>query len=1117
MKNKALELTIKIAGKMDKSLTTSIQNTQSTLAKLGTTMEKVGSAGLKVMGALAVGTAKVLNDCVSEAQKLESQMAPVTRYVSGLTDQYGKVSDAMTENGKTAKENYEAMKKYIQDLSTQVPRTTEQIATMSAALGQSGKTAKIQLSTTILRDTAVAATAMDLDDDTAGQYMAKWEEAYNFSHEQVMELMDQINYLGANYATTAAEIAQSVNDAGSMGQIAGVDPAATAALAASMQAMGVDAARVGTSVTRIYTNLSKGSSATKAQKEMWAELGFTAQGIAKSMQADGTGTLLKVFEAIGNLPSERKVAALNTLFGQWAIQGGAKVTQNVDLLTQMLNDVQNAGKYSGSMETEFLIESGTGENLDQMMKNAVVALQQDVGTAFLPAKKQFAAAFNDFTNSIRDMPELSKLSDSLGKLAVNGIAALSDALEKALPHIQAGLDYLSEHGGEVAAALKKLVLGFAGLKLGGGVLSTAGNAGNIVSAVSGVIGGEKTTAKGKKKASGGVSLTSLWNTIQNHKNDNGGLKNTLRLTAAGLLGGNGLKGTQDMLKQTAANPGLLSSMTGKGNLASGLTSRFQASKAGQALSGVGARLSGLKNSVANTKAGSAVFSIAGKAAGKTASVASVTKNGLVSIPGKIAGSAPVQAAKKIGSGALGKAAGAATAVKNSALGQIAGSYGGVISSLLSPAAGAFGGIFAHAAPVIGVISSIIAVVSLLGDHLEDIRGIVGNVFGEKGLAVFDGFVEKLRTVKNFIGGLFEDGGVANLLAPIRDGFAGLLSGGGFLSTLFGGEETGLAAFDGVVTILQSIMGVVGQVVDFANTTVKPIISSIFTFLTQTVIPKIVSVFAACAPTIANIIGNIGSAVMTVMGVIGQAIQTVLPIIEGIVGVILNIGGVVIPAVLGVFEVLTQGISEALAGVKQIFGGIIEFITGIFSGDWEKAWNGVKDIFGGIFDTLGALFKVPINAVINLINKAIGGINKLGLKIPDWVPILGGKDFRINIPEIPLLAKGGFTQGPSIAGEAGTEAVISFQKSQRAKNLAIWEKAGQMLGVRSRELPALGGEGFFGKNSGENSVQTITYAPQITIQGSADKGVVEEALSEAQRRFERWYEEMEKRKKRVAYG
>ena len=100
----------------------------------------------------------------------------------------------------------------------------------------------------------------------------------------------------------------------------------------------------------MYTNLSKGESATKAQKEMLEELGLTATGVAKGLQSDGVGTLKEVFTAIQNLPSERRVAALSTLFGQWAIEGGAKVVNNLDVYEKALADVQNPGKYTGSIK-----------------------------------------------------------------------------------------------------------------------------------------------------------------------------------------------------------------------------------------------------------------------------------------------------------------------------------------------------------------------------------------------------------------------------------------------------------------------------------------------------------------------------------------------------------------------------------------------------------------------------------------------------------------------------------------------------------------------------------------------------------------------------------------------
>ena len=54
----------------------------------------------------------------------------------------------------------------------------------------------------------------------------------------------------------------------------------------------------------------------------------------------------------------------------------------------------------------------------------------------------------------------------------------------------------------------------------------------------------------------------------------------------------------------------------------------------------------------------------------------------------------------------------------------------------------------------------------------------------------------------------------------------------------------------------------------------------------------------------------------------------------------------------------------------------------------------------------------------------------------------------NTTPIPALAAGGFTNGLSFAGEAGTEAVISFDPIYRAKNISTWLKAGELLGVSS---------------------------------------------------------------------
>lgn len=132
-------------------------------------------------------------------------------------------------------------------------------------------------------------------------------------------------------------------------------------------------------------------------------------------------------------------------------------------------------------------------------------------------------------------------------------------------------------------------------------------------------------------------------------------------------------------------------------------------------------------------------------------------------------------------------------------------------------------------------------------------------------------------------------------------------------------------------------------------------------------------------------------------------------------------------VINSFMHTTKGVWDS---IKQIFGGIIDFIAGVFTGNWSRAWDGVVNIFGGIVNGLGAIIKTPLNAVIGLINAAISGLNRISVSIPSWVPGVGGRSFGVNIPRIPYLAKGGIVDQPtlSMVGEAGKEAVVPLENN-----------------------------------------------------------------------------------------
>jgi hypothetical protein len=103
----------------------------------------------------------------------------------------------------------------------------------------------------------------------------------------------------------------------------------------------------------------------------------------------------------------------------------------------------------------------------------------------------------------------------------------------------------------------------------------------------------------------------------------------------------------------------------------------------------------------------------------------------------------------------------------------------------------------------------------------------------------------------------------------------------------------------------------------------------------------------------------------------------------------------------------QGVGKVLDKVKEAFLGILTFIQGVFTGDWKKAFEGLGSIVKAVFEGLIEVIKIPLNAIISMVNKVIEGLNKL--QLPDWAGGVG-----INIPKIPKLAKGGITNGEMVA-------------------------------------------------------------------------------------------------------
>lgn len=161
-----------------------------------------------------------------------------------------------------------------------------------------------------------------------------------------------------------------------------------------------------------------------------------------------------------------------------------------------------------------------------------------------------------------------------------------------------------------------------------------------------------------------------------------------------------------------------------------------------------------------------------------------------------------------------------------------------------------------------------------------------------------------------------------------------------------------------------------------------------------------------------------------------------------------------PVFESVFTVIGNVVSVVFAQLgtvvntfANVLSGLITFITGVFNGDWQSAWEGISTIFSNIFNGLKSLFITPINWIIDKINDFIWHVNQI--KIPEEVPGVGG--FGFNIPYLSKieLAKGGIVTQPTNAliGEGkSAEAVIPLDRSLVGYMAEAMKEAGGTGGI-----------------------------------------------------------------------
>lgn len=344
------------------------------------------------------------------------------------------------------------------------------------------------------------------------------------------------------------------------------------------------------------------------------------------------------------------------------------------------------------------------------------------------------------------------------------------------------------------------------------------------------------------------------------------------------------------------------------------------------------------------------------------------------------------------------------------------------ASLATALSGAFGilpQIFASIVmavnPVNVIIGAVIATVADLWKKSEDFRDDIVSILGNIATIVQKVFLNIVAPIIDTVGKIIDDF-VDTVLKPLWNAWE---------------------------NVFQSIMGLLSDFLKFATpifSTILDILGPIFKLALTLLRGTFDMVFAA------------------IRGIIELADKTICERVNNIREFFRNLGewmeGTfgfkwknVFETVKNVVKVFRDFMGPIINSLEVVFLGLTSFISGVFSNNWRRAWFGVRQIFEGIVSGLEHIFKAPLNFMIDGINKFLSGIGKI--KIPDWVPGVGGKGF--SIPRIPRLAKGGIVSASTIAniGEAGTEAVIPLQRNTQGLDM-IAEKISERLSLSQND-------------------------------------------------------------------
>lgn len=357
---------------------------QETVGRMKDFGDKQIMQGMGMAGALAVP--------VKLAVDLENAQADLK-----------KVADFSSKQMETG--FYKAMRNF----SENSPLSQVELFQIAGAGAQAGiKTDELERYT---KDAAKIKVAFDMNTEAAGNFLAKTRAQLNLDQNGVMEYANVINYLANNVAATAPEIADISSRVAGLGGMAGISKEGVAALGASLVSVGVPSEVAATGLKNISLGLMAGTSATKKQAAAFKSLGLDVEDVAKRMTKDGEGTLIDVFQRIKKLPKDVQAATLKNLFGKESIQSASELAKHIDEVSKNMKNAHNKSKTNGSVDAEYNQRLKTMGNAFSTLKNRVVNMGVDLGSALGPSLVQVANSIGPlitkFSQLIQKHPQLT--------------------------------------------------------------------------------------------------------------------------------------------------------------------------------------------------------------------------------------------------------------------------------------------------------------------------------------------------------------------------------------------------------------------------------------------------------------------------------------------------------------------------------------------------------------------------------------------------------------------------------------------------------------------------------------------------------------------------------------